>query len=353
MGRSASPSAERPTFPAAFPETHVTPPSATHIWLNGRLLPSDEPHLSVYDRGFQLGDGVFEALRARRGVPIELEGHLSRLHGSLAAMAFELPFGDEVLVAGITELLAAEGWDGVEPMTAAVGDGSEASASAGGTPGDAVIRITVSRGYDPTRGVAPREGSVASAVIQAWPFARPSARALDEGERFITSAIRRAPDSPVSGIKTTSRVELVYARIEAERAGADDAIFLTTDGRLTEATTSNVLVIRGDECATPRLGTGLLAGTTRAWLVEHGDAVGLRMVQRDIPLEEALAADELAVCASIGGVIPVTVLNGRPIGNGRPGPRTVAMRHAREAWIDRVSTEGARARLAATGGATR
>jgi branched-subunit amino acid aminotransferase/4-amino-4-deoxychorismate lyase len=172
----------------------------------------------------------------------------------------------------------------------------------------------------------------------------PSARALQEGERLITSRVHRDADSPISGIKTTSRAELVYARIEAERAGADDAIFLTTDGRVTEATTSNVLLISGDVCATPRLGTALLAGTTRAWLVEHGDAVGLAMVQRDLRLEDVFAAQEMAVCASIGGVIPVTSLDGKQIGDGRPGPRTIAMRKARESWIDQVSIEGARAR---------
>jgi len=343
----------------------VTPPAATHIWLNGRLLPSDAAHISAYDRGFLLGDGVFEAMRARRGVPIELDGHLARLHASMAALTFELPFGDDVVAGGISELLAAEGWDGIEPLTepdesgtaalagttrtpAGAGIGAATTTAPGiPTPGDAVIRITVSRGYEPTRTVVPRAGGMATVAIQAWPFTPPAGRVLLEGERFITSLIRRDADSPISGIKTTSRAELVYARLEAERAGADDAIFLTADGRITEATTSNVLVIRGDECATPRLGTGLLAGTTRAWLVEHGDAVGLRMVPRDIPLEEALAADELAICASIGGVIPVTVLDGRPIGGGRPGPRTIAMRRAREIWIDRVSIEGARARLAA------
>jgi branched-subunit amino acid aminotransferase/4-amino-4-deoxychorismate lyase len=328
----------------------VTSPAATHIWLNGRLLPSDAAHLSAYDRGFQLGDGVFEAMRARRGVAIELEGHLARLHASMDALAFELPFEDGVVAAGISELLAVEGWDDVEPLTELDEQGAAGTAGpapSGPKPGDAVVRITVSRGYDPARGVAPRAGGTATVAIQAWPYTPPASRALLEGERFITSSIRRDADSPVSGIKTTSRAELVYARLEAERAGADDAIFLTADGRITEATTSNVLVIRGDECATPRLGTGLLAGTTRAWLVEHGDAVGLRMVPRDIPLEEALAADELAICASIGGVIPVTVLDGRPIGGGRPGPRTIAMRRAREIWIDRVSIEGARARLAA------
>ena len=313
-------------------------PAASHVWLDGRLLPSDAAHISVYDRGFQLGDGVFEALRARRGVAIELAGHLARLHGGLAALAFELPFGDDVVTAGIEELLAAEGWDGTGSP-----DGVE-------PPGDAAIRITVSRGFDSTRSVKPNSGGRATVAIQAWPFSPPSARALQEGERLITSRVHRDADSPISGIKTTSRAELVYARIEAERAGADDAIFLTTDGRITEATTSNVLLISGDVCATPRLGTALLAGTTRAWLVEHGDAVGLAMVQRDLRLEDVFAAQEMAVCASIGGVIPVTSLDGRQIGDGRPGPRTIAMREARESWIDQVSIEGARARQARAAG---
>jgi branched-chain amino acid aminotransferase len=295
--------------------------AAGHVWLNGRLLPAGEPQLSVYDRGFQLGDGVFEALRARRGVPIEIDGHLARLHQSLAALGFELPLSDDRIVAGIGQLLAAEGWDGVEP------------------PGDAVIRITVSRGFDPTRGVAPHGALTATVAIQAWPFAPPPPSAIESGERLITSVVRRDPDSPISGIKTTSRAELVYARLEAARAGADDAIFLTTDGRIAEATTSNVLVIRDDVCVTPRLGTALLPGTTRAWLMDHGKAAGLRMIEDDVTLDRAYAADELAICASIGGVIPVAWLDGRRIGDGWPGPRTAALRRVREEWIDRVSRE--------------
>jgi branched-chain amino acid aminotransferase len=297
----------------------VTPPAASHVWLDGRLLPSDVPHLSVYDRGFQLGDGVFEALRARRGVAIELAGHLARLHASLRALAFELPFGDDVVESGIAELLAAEGWDADEP------------------PGDAAIRITVSRGYDPARGVAPAASGTASVAIQAWPFTPPSGRVLDAGEQFITSVIRRDPDSPIAGIKATSRAELVYARLEAQRAGADDALFLTTDGRIAEATTSNILLIRGDACLTPRLGTGLLPGTARAWLIDHGTAVGLRMLEADLRLDDVFGADEAAVCSSIAGVLPVVGLDGRAIGNGRPGPRTMAMREARESWIDAAS----------------
>jgi branched-chain amino acid aminotransferase len=301
-------------------------PAASHVWLNGQLLPSNGPHISAYDRGFQIGDAVFEALRARRGVAIELEGHMARLHSSLNALAIELPFGDDVVAGGIADLLAAEGWDAVDP------------------PGDADVRITVSRGYDPARGVTPNAGGAASVVIQAWPHEPPSERILREGERLVTSSVRRVADSPIAAIKSTSRAALVFARLEAGRARADDAIFLTTDGRITEATTSNVLLIRGDVCATPRLGTAILAGTTRAWLVGHGDAVGLRMVEQDLRLDDLFEAEEAALCSSISGIVPVVSLDGRPIGNGVPGPRTMTMREARESWIDRVSLEGSTAR---------
>jgi branched-chain amino acid aminotransferase len=302
-------------------------PAATHVWLNGLLLPSDIPHLSVYDRGFQLGDGVFEALRARRGVAIELAGHLARLRSSLATLEIAFEFSDGDISAGIAALLAAEGWDGIEPA------------------GDASIRITVSRGVDTARGLIPAATGPASVVIQAWPHTPPPARAVEAGERLITSAVRRDPDSPVAGVKTTSRAELVYARLEAARAGADDALFLTADGRVTEATTSNILLIRGDVCATPQLGTGILAGTTRAWLVDHGEAVGLQMVERDIRTQDLLNADEAAICSSIAGVLPFVSLDGHPIGGGLPGPRTRAMRIAREKWIDDVSLEGSQTRL--------
>jgi branched-subunit amino acid aminotransferase/4-amino-4-deoxychorismate lyase len=305
----------------------VDRPAASHVWLDGRLLPSGGAHISVYDRGFQIGDGVFEALRAKRGVAIELAGHLTRLHRSLRSLAFELPFGDEVVAAGIAELLAAEGMDGAEPDR----------------PGDAVVRITVTRGFDPTRNVKPSAGVRASVTIQVWPFEPPSDRILRDGERVVTSCVHRDPESPVASIKTTSRAELVYARLEAAEAGADDALFVTTDGRLTEATTSNLLVISGDTCATPLLGTAILAGTTRAWLVEHGGEAGLTMVERDVRLEDVLAADEMAACSSIAGVVPITSLDGHQIGGGKPGPRTMALRQARESWIDRLSIEATRA----------
>ena len=201
---------------------------ADQVWLDGRLVSASEPHLRVDDRGFQLGDGAFETLRARRGVVIELYEHLARLHDSTDALAIRLPFDDRRLIEGIRELLAAEGLD-------AAGDGDE-------PPGDAALRITVSRGPIARRGLLPAGFDTASATvaIQARPYAPPPVEVLARGVRAIVATVRRDPSSPLAGVKSTSRADYVHARLEADRAGADDALFLTTDGRLSEGTTANV-----------------------------------------------------------------------------------------------------------------
>ncbi len=187
-----------------------------HVWVDGAVLPADGPHLSVFDRGFQLGDGIFETLRARGGHPTELAQHLARLHRSAAGL--ELPLPDDVdtrLATGIAELLAAEDLAGPDD--------------------DASIRITVSRGPFRARGVLPPdEGAAATLVIQAWPVIAAPASHLERGLHLVASRVRRDPQNPLAALKTTSRAEYVFARLEARRAGADDALFLTIDDHLSE-----------------------------------------------------------------------------------------------------------------------
>jgi branched-chain amino acid aminotransferase len=304
------------------------------IWLDGRLVDAGVPHLNVTDRGFQLGDGIFETARARRGVVIELEEHLARLRESAAALALHLPVADGALAQGLAELLRAEALD------ATGADDAE--------PGDATIRITVSRGPLEKRGLMPPgfEDVEATIVIQAWPYAPPAPGLLARGVRAIPSAVRRDPGSPLAGVKSTSRADYVYAKLEAVHAGADDALFLTTDGRISEATTSNVWAVAGRVARTPSRGAAILAGTTRTWILAHAAALGLEAVEATIEPSDLLAADEAFLSSSVSGIVPLTAYDGRPIGSGRPGPWTAAVRRAREAWIDAAS-------LAAIAGTTR
>ena len=303
-----------------------------HVWVDGRLVATDRPQLLVSDRGFQLGDGLFETLRARRAVIIEWEEHLARLVEGAAALRIAV-LSPAVLEVGIRELLDAEHCSGP-------GDDRLA-------PGDASLRITISRGSLDQRGTLPAGWSQArpTVVIQAWPWVPPAADVLGRGLSAIPSALRRDPASPLAGIKATSRADHVYARLEAEATGADDAVFLTLDGRLSESTSANLWVVSGSELVTPPRSAAILAGTTRTWLLADPAvaAAGLRALERDLRPSDLAAADEAFLSSSVAGIVPLTRWDGRPIGTGRPGRRTEALRLAREAWIDRASLTGRRA----------
>ena len=286
-----------------------------HVWLDGRLQAADEVHLSAFDRGFQLGDGVFETLRARGGRPAELAEHAERLRRSADGLSIPLP--DDVedrLTRGIGELLAAEGLAGAD--------------------GDASVRITVSRGVFFGRGLLPpEERPPATIVIQAWPVPPTPADHLERGLHLVASAVRRDPENPLSALKTTSRADYVYARLEARTAGADDALFLTVDGFVSEATSANVFLVRGDELATPALGCAILPGTTRSWILRWASSVGLTAVEGYLTTNELQRADEAFLSSSVAGILPVTRFDGDAIGPGRPGPWTLRARADREAFI--------------------
>ena len=283
--------------------------------MNGRLVPAAGPHLSVADRGFQLGDGVFETLRARGGHVTELLEHLRRLRHSADGLDITLPPDAEMrIAAGIDELLHVEDLSGPD--------------------GDASIRITVSRGVFPGRGLLPPvEGIEPTVVLQVWPVTPPAADHLEVGLHVIASAVRRDPENPLVALKTTSRADYVHARLEARRAGADDALFLTIDGFLSEATTANVFLVRGDEVATPALECAILPGTTRSWVLAWADRAGLRPTEGWLTTRDLAEADEAFICSSVAGILPVTQFDGRPIGSGRPGPVSLRARAAREAFI--------------------
>ncbi len=290
-------------------------PGPRHVWVDGRVLPADIPHVSVFDRGFQLGDGVFETLRVRGSHPTELPEHLARLRRSAGGLAIPLPADLETTIpAGIAALLDAEGL--------------------GGPTGDASVRITVSRGAFHGRGLLPPDESVRPTIaIQCWPVAPPAPGHLTDGLHLVASAVRRDPENPLATLKTTSRADYVHARMEARAAGADDALFLTLDGHLSEATSANLFVVRGDELATPDLACAILPGTTRSWILGWGRSVGLRTVEGWLTTRDLAEADEAFLCSSVAGILPVTSFEGRPIGSGRPGPWTLRARADREAFI--------------------
>ena len=303
------------------PGRSPSPAAPGHVWVNGRIVSAGTPVLTAFDRGFQLGDGIFETLRARAGHPTELAEHVARLQRSAAGLAMTLPDHlERRLGIAIADLLAVE--------------------RLGGPDGDASIRITVSRGAFMGRGLLPPDEHPApTIVVQAWPVPPTPASHLDAGLHLVASRVRRDPENPLVTLKTTSRADYVYARIEARTAGADDALFLTVDGYLSEATSANLFLVRGGaadaapELATPSLACAILPGTTRDWILRWGAGAGLHPVEGLLTTRDLHEADEAFLSSSVAGILPVTRFEGEPIGSGRPGPWTRRARADREAFI--------------------
>jgi branched-chain amino acid aminotransferase len=282
-------------------------------WVDGRLVATGEPVLMAGDRGFLLGDGVFETLRVRHGRAIELALHLARLRDGLRILAVPMPWDDAELAAAIAAVVEAN------------------------APADAAVRVTVSRGAPSGRGLLPvgwRELRP-TVVVQAWPHMPVPGELLARGVRAIIASGRRDPAHPLAAVKTISRADHVHARLEAELAGADDAITLTVDGHVAEATTASIAIIVGERLLTPPLAAGILAGTTRDWLLRPEGAAALGLVASEAWLtpDDLLAADEALLCSSVAGALPLVSVDGAPIAGGVPGPWAGRLRAAREAWI--------------------
>jgi len=290
------------------------------VWVDGALHPASGAHVSVFDRGFQLGDGVFETLRARAGRVAELDAHAVRLRHSADGLGIVLPADVEALLArGIADLLAAEQLDG--------------------TDDDASLRVTVSRGRWLSRALLPPadEPLIPTVAIQAWRLAPPAEGAVG-GVSVVVSAVRRDPQNPLLALKTTSRAEYVYAALEARRTGADEVVFATVDGHLSEASTANLFLVRRSadgvvELATPSLDCAILAGTTRTWLLRWAERAGLRPVEARLPVDDLRRADEVFLSSSVAGIRPVLAVGGEPVGDGSPGPWTIRARREREAFL--------------------
>jgi branched-chain amino acid aminotransferase len=282
------------------------------VWINGRLEPGERALLTVTDRGFQVGDGIFETLRVVGGGVLELPIHITRLQASAAVLAIPLP--DD-----LERLLGQAVWD---VCTANRLDGSDTQVA---------VRVTVSRGAVEGRALFPPEDVRPNLVVQAWRVDPPPPELLSRGLHLAISGVRRDPASPLATVKTTSRAEFVYAQLEAHRRGADDALFLTTDGHLAEATSASLFLVEGVGLATPSLDCGILVSTTRRWVIScGGPGLGLPVRQDHLTPEHLFAADEAFLASSVAGIQPITSVDGRPIGSGTPGEWTLRLRALRE-----------------------
>lgn len=262
---------------------------------HARVLDPQDANISVFDRGFLYGDSVYETLRTAGGRVLELGSHLDRLRHSAEGIAFELPFSDAQITAALHETLAAAG------------------------NLDSRIRVVVTRGTGPIA-LDTREVESSVLVIMVSPIEVPSA---EEYKRGISAVLVGREGAIRPGLKTGNYLGNILALRHAHAQGAVDAIMCNERGEVAEGATSNLFMVVDGSVHTPSLASGLLAGITRSVVIGLLEQrLGIPTCERSITADELSVADELFLTSSVRGVMPVTTLGGRTVGDGTAGPVT-------------------------------
>ena len=272
----------------------------SRVWLNGQLVPVDEARVAVSDRGFTLGDGLFETMRAYGGRIFRLGRHIRRLEDSAERIGLALPDG---LAGAVRRTLLANGM------------------------AEAAVRLTVSRGPAGLGLTAPGSAQPTCAIV-VWPVPAPPAEL-----RVGLASGRLNERAPTAGLKRLGYLDSILALGEARAAGHDEALFLDTAGHLAEATASNLFVVAGGALRTPPLDCGVLPGITRATVLEIAGSLDLPASEDVLAPEVLETAEEAFLTSSLREVVPVVAVEGRRIGEGVPGPIT---RRVQEAYTERV-----------------
>lgn len=272
------------------------------IWVDGRLLPAREASVSVYDSGFLLGDGVWEGLRLHNGRWAFLDDHLDRLFA--AARAIDLDIGME---------------------RAAVVAVLEATRAANGMTEDAHARLMVTRGRKARPFQHPRLSRFGPTMVIIMEHSQPADALRRHGVRLATvPQVRGLPMSQDPKLNSHSKLNCVLAAIQAEKAGADEALMLDPHGFVNTTNACNFFIVRRGEVWTST-GDYCMNGITRGKTIAICRANGIPVFERNYSLVDLFAADEAFLTGTFGGQTPVAEVDGRRIGEDAPGPVTARL----------------------------
>ncbi|MCJ7744564.1 MAG: aminotransferase class IV [Dehalococcoidales bacterium] len=265
------------------------------VYLNGSLIPRSQARISALDYGFLYGFGLFETMRAYEGQVFRLDRHLNRLVYSAEVLG--LPIGVTDLKSAVMATIQAN------------------------QLGDARVRITISIGEG---GIVPDPNTCdkPTVLILAGHYQPYPEQVYEKGFRAIVSSIRRNSQSPLSRLKSANYLESILARQEARAAGIDEALCLNEKGLLAEASMSNIFLVTNGILRTPGQESGILPGITREVVLELASPLGINTLEHDIRLDELFQAQEASLTNSLMEIMPLTEIDGKPIGSGRPGPLT-------------------------------
>ena len=269
------------------------------VYVNGAFVPRGEAVVSVFDAGFGLGDGVWEGLRLVNGKVLCLDAHLDRLFEGANAIRIDIGHTKDGIRALLEETLRRNAMtDGVH------------------------IRLMVTRGTKSTVNQDPRFAIGPATIVILAEYKQPNPAVKEKGLALWTSAIRcSAPDAFDLRLNSHSRLNLIQALLQAIDAGADEALMLDPHGFVASCNSTNFFIVRGAELWTSS-GRYNFKGITRGKVIDAARANGMTVHEKDFTLAETWSADEAFVTGTLGGVTPVTRIDGRTIGSGRPGAAT-------------------------------
>ena len=268
------------------------------VFLNGSLVPKGDAKISIDDRGFLLGDGVFETMRSYGGKVFRLDKHLKRLFDSLAIIHLQIPYQQEELAQAVYDTLKTNQLQ------------------------EAYIRLTVTRGQG-GKGIDPSEKPSPTIVIVAREFIPYPEQVYKEGLKTGISGIKQNLSSSIARIKSLNFLDHILARIEARERGLDEAILLNTEGFVCEGAVSNIFLVKNGNVITPDRESGILPGVTREVIIELALREGIRIEERKVKPSELKEADECFLTNTLMEVMPVSEIDGVKIGTEKPGSLTL------------------------------
>jgi branched-chain amino acid aminotransferase len=268
------------------------------IYIDGKFYSEANAKISVFDHGLLYGDGIFEGIRFYNGRVFQLEEHLHRLWDSARSICLEIPMTMQDMSEAVLETIRQNHLR------------------------DGYIRLLVTRGIG-NLGLNPTQCKSPSVIIIAATIALYHEDFYRKGLTVVTCATRRSNPAALNpAVKSLNYLNNVMARIEANLAGADEALMLNDAGNVAECTADNVFVVKHGQIATPPVTAGALRGITRSVAFEIAAELGVKVQETDITRHDLFVADECFLTGTAAEIVPVVKADGRSIGNGKPGPIT-------------------------------
>ncbi len=268
------------------------------VYIDGKYYPKKEAKISVFDHGFLYGDGVFEGIRAYEGCVFKLNEHINRLYESAKSIELIIPLSKAEFKNAIIETLNRNKLK------------------------DAYIRVVVSRGIG-TLGLNPTLCPKASIIIIADYLAP-----LFEGKNataIIAFTSRNSVTAINPMIKSLNYLNNILARIEANKAGVNEALMLNQNGTVCEGTGDNIFIVKAGVIITPPPSAAILLGITRQVVIDLAEKEGIKVVERSITVHELYNADESFFTGTAAEIAPLVNVDGKLIGTGEPGPVTTML----------------------------